>query len=46
MATDFISAITPAENLNVDDVQTWSNGPSKDTGDLRRKFNFVPSCDF
>ena len=41
---DYISAIsqggTTAENLNVDDVQTWSNGPSKDTGDLRRKFNF------
>ena len=38
--SDFISAITPAENLNVDDVATWSDGTSKDTGDLRRKFNF------
>ena len=37
---DYISAINPAENLDVDDVQTWSNGPAKDTGDLRRKFNF------
>ena len=42
--SDYISAITQggasAENLNVSDVQTWSNGTSKDTGDLRRKFNF------
>ena len=37
---DYISAINPSENLNVTDVQTWSNGPDKDTGDLRRKFNF------
>jgi len=27
-------------NLSVDDVATWSDGTSKDTGDLRRKFNF------
>ena len=42
--SDYISAITQggasAENLNVSDVQTWSNGTSKDTGNLRRKFNF------
>jgi len=40
MATDFISAITPTEGLNVTDTATWSDGTSKDTGDLRRKFNF------
>ena len=22
------------------DVQSWNNGPLKDTGDLRRKYNF------
>ena len=37
---DYISAITPSTNLNVNDVATWSDGTSKDTGDLRRKFNF------
>ena len=37
---DFISSITPAENLNVSDTGTWSNGAGKNTGDLRRKFNF------
>ena len=37
---DFISAINPTENLNVADTGTWSDGASKDTGDLRRKFNF------
>ena len=37
---DYISAINPNANLDVTDTQTWSNGPSKDTGDLRRKFNF------
>ena len=37
---DFISSITPAENLNVSDTGTWSNGASLQTGDLRRKFNF------
>ena len=37
---DFISSITPAENLNVTDTGTWSDGSTKDTGDLRRKFNF------
>ena len=37
---DFISSITPNTNLNVADTATWSDGTSKDTGDLRRKFNF------
>ena len=37
---DFISSITPEENLNVADTGTWSNGALKDTGNLRRKFNF------
>ena len=37
---DYISAITPNTDLSVDDVATWSDGTSKDTGDLRRKFNF------
>jgi len=37
---DYLSAITPATDLSVDDTQTWSNGTSLDTGDLRRKFNF------
>jgi hypothetical protein len=37
---DFISAITPNANLTVADTATWSDGTSKDTGDLRRKFNF------
>ena len=42
--SDYISAITQggvsAENLNVTDTATWSDGTSKDTGDLRRRFNF------
>ena len=42
--SDYISAISQggvaATNLNVDDVGTWSNGSLRDTGDLRRKFNF------
>tara|TARA_X000001388_G_scaffold29289_1_gene20764 strand:+ start:3619 stop:5187 length:1569 start_codon:yes stop_codon:yes gene_type:complete len=37
---DYISAINPNANLDVTDTQTWSDGTSKDTGDLRRKFNF------
>ena len=37
---DYISAITPSTDLNVSDTATWSDGTSKDTGDLRRKFNF------
>ena len=37
---DYISAITPTEGLNATDTATWSDGTSKDTGDLRRKFNF------
>ena len=37
---DYISAITPSTDLNVNDTATWSDGTSKDTGDLRRKFNF------
>ena len=41
---DYISAIsqggTAAENLDVTDVGTWSDGSQRDTGDLRRKFNF------
>ena len=38
--SDYISAINPSTNLNVSDTATWSDGTSKDTGDLRRKFNF------
>ena len=37
---DYLSAITPNTDLTVSDVATWSDGTSKDTGDLRRKFNF------
>lgn len=37
---DYISAITPNTDLTVADTATWSDGTSKDTGDLRRKFNF------
>ena len=37
---DYISAINPNANLDVNDTGTWSNGELKDTGDLRRKFNF------
>jgi len=37
---DYISAITPSTDFDVADVGTWSDGTSKDTGDLRRKFNF------
>jgi hypothetical protein len=38
--SDYISAITPSTDLNVSDTATWSDGTSKNTGDLRRKFNF------
>ena len=38
--SDFLSVINPSTDLNVTDTATWSNGPGKDTGDLRRKFNF------
>ena len=37
---DYISSITPNTDLTVADTATWSDGTSKDTGDLRRKFNF------
>ena len=37
---DYISAITPNTDLTVADTAAWSDGTSKDTGDLRRKFNF------
>ena len=39
--SDFLSVITPNENLNVTDVGgPASNGASLGTGDLRRKYNF------
>lgn len=37
---DYLSVINPNTDLNVSDVGTWSDGSTKDTGDLRRKFNF------